>query len=387
MSKKYLAKKYQKDWAPDVFRSGNTDPEDTIYLNIGDPDIITPKVVLDAAFADGYAGHTKYTDTRGYPELRAEICRFYRDRYGMDIRDGNVCVVNSGQFGMYVTCQACLDPGDEVLIIEPYFMPYADAVEMAGGVPVLVSTLFSEGFQINIDRLEKAITPKTKALIINNPNNPTGAAYTLETLEKVAEFVKKHDLVVFADDIYTSFDYTKKFIPIASLEGMFERTVTVNSGSKNFVMTGMRIGNIVADEDIIMAAKRIVEGTTYSSPSISQRAMLHAFRHFDEFEDEIANTFRKRVEYAYERLSRMPMIDVLPVNGTFYIFPSVEKTGMDGTAFTALLREKCHIKVIPGIAFGPSGKNHFRISCTVSMKDLKEALDRIEKLLFDLEKA
>ena len=169
MSKKYLAKKYQRDWAPDVFRSGSADPEDTIYLNIGDPDIITPKVVLDAAFADGYAGHTKYTDTRGYPELRAEICRFYKERYGMDIKDSNVCVVTSGQFGMYVTCQACLDQGDEVLIIEPYFMPYADAVEMAGGVPVLVSTLFSEGFQINIDRLEKAVTPRTKALIINIP--------------------------------------------------------------------------------------------------------------------------------------------------------------------------------------------------------------------------
>ena len=387
MSNKYLARKYQREWAPDVFRSGGVDPEDTIYLNIGDPDIITPKVVLDEAFADGYAGHTKYTDTRGYPELRSEICRFYQGRYGMDVRDENVCVVTSGQFGMYIACQACLDPGDEVLIIEPYFMPYSDAVEMAGGVPVLVSTRFEEGFQINIDRLEEAVTPKTKALIINNPNNPTGAAYTLETLERVAEFVKKHDLVVFADDIYTSFDYTKKFIPIASLDGMFERTVTVNSGSKNFVMTGMRIGNIVADSDIIMAAKWIVEATTYSAPSISQRAMLHAFRHFDEFEEEIAKTFKERVDYAYERLSKMPMIDVLPVNGTFYVFPSVEKTGMDGAQFTSLLKEKCHIKVIPGIAFGPSGKNHFRISCTVSLADLKEALDRMEKLLIELETA
>ena len=382
MSRRFLARKYNRDFPPDAFSSSEPAPADTIYLNIGDPDILTPKVILDAAFADAYAGHTKYTDTRGYPELRQEILNFWRNRYGMALQDENICVTASGQFGMFVACQTVIDPGDEVLIIEPYFLPYYAAVEMAGGVPVFVSTRFEEGFAIKPERLEAAVTEKTKALIINNPNNPTGAAYSLETLEAVADFARRHDLLVLADDIYTSFDYTKPFIPIASLPGMFERTVTVNSGSKNFVMTGMRIGNLVADADIINAAKIYVEATTYSSPSISQRAMLHAFRHFEEFEQDVAGVFRERVEYAYERLSAMPFIEVLPVQGTFYIFPCVRKSGLDGTAFSALLMEQCHIKVIPGGAFGPSGRDHIRISCTVSMDTLKEAFDRMEKLKF-----
>ena len=243
MSRRFLARKYNRDFPPDAFSSSEPAPADTIYLNIGDPDILTPKVILDAAFADAYAGHTKYTDTRGYPELRQEILNFWRNRYGVALQDENICVTASGQFGMFVACQTVIDPGDEVLIIEPYFLPYYAAVEMAGGVPVFVSTRFEEGFAIKPERLEAAVTEKTKALIINNPNNPTGAAYSLETLEAVADFARRHDLLVLADDIYTSFDYTKPFIPIASLPGMFERTVTVNSGSKNFVMTGMRSGS------------------------------------------------------------------------------------------------------------------------------------------------
>lgn len=380
MSRKFLNSRYGKEGGEDVFSSSAPAPADTIYLNIGDPDIITPKVILDAAFADGYAGYTKYTDTRGYPELRKEICTFYSKRYGMDVRDENVCVTTSGQLAMWAACQVCIEEGDDVMLIEPFFMPYVSAVEMAGGKRVMAHTVFEEGFSIKAERLEEALTPKTKALILNNPNNPTGAAYDLETLKTVADFATRHDLLVLADDIYTSYDFTKKFIPIASLPGMSERTVTVNSGSKNFVMTGMRIGNIVADPDIIKAVQNVIESTTYSAPSISQRAMFHAFRHFEEFEEETVAIFRERVDYAYERLSKIPYIDVLPVKGTFYIFPSVKRTGMNGVRFSRLLSEKCHIKVIPGIAFGPGGEYHFRISCTVSMEDLKEAFDRMEKL-------
>lgn len=382
MAQKFLAKKYQGDLGDDAFGGSRVEWDDIIYLNIGDPDINTPKICLDEAFKDAYAGHTKYTDTRGYPELRREIQKFYADRYNMKLDDSEICVTASGQFGMYCTCQAVLDEGDEVLILEPYFMPYTSAIEMAGGVPVFVATKFEEGFSVNVDRLKRAVTDKTKAVIVNNPNNPTGAAYSYDTLCRIADFAKEYDLLVIADDIYTSFDYTKKFIPIASLPGMFERTVTVNSASKNFVMTGMRIGNVVAEADIIDAVRTVVEATTYSAPAISQRAAIHAFRHFDEFEEEVSGIFKERVDYAYERLSKMPFIDVLPVNGTFYIFPSVEKSGMNGYEFSKKLFDECHIKVIPGGVFGPSGVNHFRISCTVSMEQLKEAFDRMEKMKF-----
>jgi len=382
MAKNFLSKKYQGADDYDAFASSPVDWDDIIYLNIGDPDILTPKVALDGAFADAYAGHTKYTDTRGYKEYRDEIRKFYKSRYDMELNDSEICVAASGQFGMYVSCQAVLDEGDEVLIIEPYFMPYKSAVEMAGGKVVLVATKFEENFNINVDRLERAVTDKTKALILNNPCNPTGVAYDVETLKAIADFAIRHDLLVIADDIYTSFDYTKPFVPIASLPGMFERTICVNSASKNFVMTGMRIGNVVAPAYIIFAIKTVIEATTYSAPAISQRAAIHAFRHFDEFEADVVKTFRDRVNYAYERLSAMPFIDVLPVYGTFYIFPSVAKTGLDGFEFSNRLFNECHIKVIPGGVFGPSGKDCIRISCTVSLETLKEAFDRIEKMEF-----
>ena len=377
-----LNRKYNVPAAEDPFASDGVQPADMIFLNRGDPDILTPKVILDAAFEDAYNGHTKYTDTRGYPELRSEIAQFYKERYSMQIKDEEICVTTSGQFGMYAVCQTVIDHGDEVLIIEPFFTPYRDAVMEAGGIPVYVSTVFEEDFQINFDRLEQAVTEHTKALIINTPNNPTGAVYSRRTLEALAAFVERHDLIVLADDIYTSYDFTGPFVPFASLPGMFERTVTVNSFSKNFVMTGMRIGNIVAPADVIAAIKQVVEKTTYSAPSISQRCALHGYRHFAEFEEEVVKVFRERTAYSYERLSKMPFIEVMPVSGSFYIFPNVRKSGMEGTEFTRKLKEECHVVVIPGFFFGPSGKDHFRISCTASMEQLKEAYDRMERMVF-----
>lgn len=375
-----LNRKYDIPAAEDPFASDGVQPADMIFLNRGDPDILTPKVILDAAFQDAYNGHTKYTDTRGYPELRDEIRKFYRERYGMRVKDEEICVTTSGQFGMYAVCQTVINPGDEVLIIEPFFTPYRDAVMEAGGIPVYVSTVFEEDFQIRAERLEEAVTPRTRALIINTPNNPTGAVYSRQTLEMIAAFAERHDLTIIADDIYTSYDFTGPFVPIASLPGMFERTVTVNSFSKNFVMTGMRIGNIVAPADVVRAVKQVIEKTTYSAPSISQRCALHGYRHFAEFEASVVQTFKERTEYSFERLSRMPFIEVMPVSGSFYIFPNVRKSGMDGTEFARRLREECHVVVIPGIFFGPSGRDHFRISCTAGMDQLKEAYDRMERM-------
>jgi aspartate/methionine/tyrosine aminotransferase len=382
MSKKFLADKYKKNLAADAFAALETEADDMIYLNIGDPDINTPKIVLDAAFADAYRGYTKYTNVRGYRELRSEICDFYRNRYNMPLKDSQVCVTTSGQMAMWCACQAVLNSGDEVIIPRPYFPPYKDAVEMAGGVPVYVKCNFDEGFQINVKNLEKTLTKKTKAIIINNPNNPTGAVYSKETLTALADFAIRNDILVLSDEIYTSFAFDKPFIPLASLEGMWERTVTINSGSKNFVMTGMRIGNLVADEDIVSAVAKVCENTVYSPPTISQRAMLHAFRNFDKFEKSVADTFRQRVKYAHERLKKFDYVKILPLGGTFYLYPNIEASGLDGEEFSNLLQKECHIKVIPGTSFGPGGKYNFRISCTVSTETLKRAFDRMEKLKF-----
>lgn len=383
MSLKYLSSKYRES-AIDQETSGDVpvEYEDLINLSIGDPDILTPKVIINNAFKDALAGHTKYTASRGYPELREAICDFYQNRYGMNIKDEEVFVSTAGSVAMFLVMQAILDVDDEVIIIEPYFFPYPSQVKMAGGVPVFVKTSMENNFQIDFTNLERAVTEKTKAIIINTPNNPTGICYTNETMAELAEFAIKHDLIVVADDIYTSFDYTKKFMPICSLPGMRERTITINSFSKNFIMTGFRVGNIIAPDYIINVIQQINENVVYTAPSISQRAALHGLKHFSEFEDDIVNTFRERVEYAHKRLSKISYIDVLPVSGSFYIFPSIKKTGLTSSQFAKKLMDECHVRVIPGRAFGESGEYHIRISCTLEIDKLAQAFDRMEKLKF-----
>ena len=383
MSLKYLSSKY-RDSAIDQETSGDVpvEYEDLINLSIGDPDILTPEVIINNAFKDALAGHTKYTASRGYPELREAICDFYKNRYGMNVKDEEVFVSTAGSVAMFLVMQAILDVGDEVIIIEPYFFPYPSQVKMAGGVPVFVKTSMENNFQIDFINLERAVTDKTKAIIINTPNNPTGICYTDKTMAELAEFAIKHDLIVVADDIYTSFDYTKKFMPICSLPGMRERTITINSFSKNFIMTGFRVGNIIAPDYIINVIQQINENVVYTAPSISQRAALHGLKHFSEFEDDIVNTFRERVEYAHKRLSEISYIDVLPVSGSFYIFPSIKKTGLTSSQFAKKLMDECHVRVIPGRAFGESGEYHIRISCTLEIDKLAQAFDRMEKLKF-----
>ncbi len=384
MNLKFLSSKYRNS-VIDTETSGDVPVvyDDLINLSIGDPDINTPQLIIDRAFKDASAGHTKYTASRGYPELRQAICDFYKQRYAMDVKDSEVFVSTAGSVAMYITMQAILDEGDEVIIIEPYFFPYPDQVKMAGGVPVFVKTKHENNFQIDFDSLEKAVTDKTKAIIINTPNNPTGICYTDETLSQLSRFAIKHDLLVVADDIYTSFTYTEnKFKPICSFPDMKERTITINSFSKNFIMTGFRVGNIIAPDYIISVIQTINENVVYTAPSISQRAALHGLEHFDEFESEIVEIFRERVQYAHDRLAAIPWVDVLPVSGSFYIFPSIEKTGLTSSQFTKKLMKECHVRVIPGRAFGESGEYHIRISCTVGVDKLKEAFDRMEKMKF-----
>ena len=260
-----------------VFEKAGRYP-DIIDLSIGDPDLKTPQKIIDLAFADAGAGHTKYTDPWGDPELREEIARFYAEEYGVALGEREIFVSTAGCVAMYLVMEAILDPGDEVLIFDPYFSAYATQVRLGGGVPVFVPCREADGWQPDMERAAQYLTPRTKALVINTPNNPTGVCYSRPTLEAVARFARKNDLLVVADDIYTSFCYSEPFLPVLTLPGMKERTVAINSFSKNFVMTGFRVGNIVAPEPIARAVKSINDSVVYSAPAPSQRAALHALR-------------------------------------------------------------------------------------------------------------
>lgn len=383
MEHRFISKKYWKKMETllggVVQKAGAYD--DCINLSIGDPDILTPSVIIENAFEDARNGHTKYTDGRGYPELRQEICKFYKEEYDMDVDDSEVIVVASGVMAMFEVMQTVLDEGDEVLIQSPCFSPYFRQVTMAGGIPVEMPTYEEEDFQINLDRLESMITPKTKVLLINSPSNPTGNCLSLETMGKLAEIVTKHDLLVVCDDIYTAFSFQEKFIPFASLPGMRKRTIIINSFSKNFLMTGWRIGNVIAPSFIIDVMKDIHENVIFTAPSISQRGAIHALRHRHEVQPPIIEEYKKRMDYAAERINQIPWMSVLtPPKGSFYLFINIKNTGLTSNEASEMLLEKAHVLLLPGSSFGKCGEGFLRLCCTVGIDKLKEAFDRIEKI-------
>lgn len=380
MKHPYIAKRY---WKEQSTAMGQSDVmaksfSDVINLSLGDPDLITDDIIIDKAFADAKAGHTKYTEFRGDPELRSEICKFYKEEYGMDIKDEEVFVSASACLGMYLALEAIIDDGDEVILQAPFFTPYPQQVELARGIPIELPTYEEEDFQINVERLESLITERTKALVINSPSNPTGNCLTVETMEKIAEIAVKYDLIVIADDIYTAFSYQNPFVPFASLPGMKERTIILNSFSKNFTMTGWRVGNIIAPDYIIRVIQQINENVVFTAPSISQRAAIYALRERKTIQPPMVEEYRKRMFYAAERVNEIPKLSVIyPPKGSFYLFINIKASGMSSVAVSELILKKAHVLVLPGDAFGNCGEGYVRIACTVGIETLKEAFDRI----------
>lgn len=383
MKHRHISKRYWKSKATAIGQSDTLAKEfdDVINLSLGDPDIITPELIIEKAFEDAKKGYTKYTDFRGDPELREEICKFYKEDYDLDIKDEEVFVSTSGCLAMYLVMETILDDGDEVIIPSPYFTPYYQQIELARGIPVELDTYEEEDYQFNVERLESLITERTKAIVINSPSNPTGNCLTLETMKKIAEVAEKYDLVVVSDEIYTAYSFQNPFIPFRSIPGMAERTLTINSFSKNFVMTGWRIGCIIAPQHFINVIQQINENLVFTAPSISQRAAIYALRYRKQVQPALVETFRERMYYAAERINKIPNMHVLyPPKGSFYLFVNIKDTGLTSAqAAEALLRE-AHVLMIPGNGFGRCGEGYLRIACTVGVDQLKEAFDRIEKM-------
>ncbi|MGD9569481.1 MAG: pyridoxal phosphate-dependent aminotransferase [Sedimentibacter sp.] len=382
MKNKFISKRYWKDKSTPM---GQVDElaknyDDVINLSLGDPDLITHDIIIDNAFKDAKAGHTKYTDFRGDPELRSEIIKFYQEEYDLPVLDEEIFITTSGCLAMFLALEAILDDGDEVILQAPYFTPYPQQVELARGIPVPLNTYEEEDFQISTERLEDLITERTKALIINSPSNPTGNILSKETLENIRDIAVKHDLIVISDDIYTDFSFNEPFIPIASIEGMKKRTIIINSFSKNYTMTGWRIGNIIAPNYIINVIQQINENVVFTSPSISQRGAIYALRNRNLIQTSMLKEYRDRVFYAAERINNIPRLSVLKPKGTFYLFVNIKKTGLSSAAVSDLILREAHVLTIPGNAFGDCGEGYIRIACTVGIDRLKEAFDRIQNM-------
>lgn len=382
--KSYIAKRFQNDGGTGL--TLNTAAlekySDIIDLSIGDTDFTTDEAIIDAAFRDARAGYTHYGAPRGDAELIAECCKAWEEDFGQKLDKDHVIVIASSCMGMAVSMMAILDPGDEVIVFAPYFSMYKKQVELAGGVCVEVPTYAEENYAIDAARLRAAITPKTKAIIFNNPTNPSGMAYDRTALSLIADVAKEYDLIVAADEIYTTYLFEGSYVPMRTLPGMAERTITLNSFSKNFLMTGWRVGMLIAEPEILEVVVKLNGAYIYTAPSISQRAAIEALKNRARIRETYVNAYRDRIFYSADRIEKIPYLSLVRPKGTFYLFPGVEKTGLSAPEFCDVLLERAHVLVTPGDAFGETGKGHFRIACTVGLDKLKEAFDRMEKLTF-----
>lgn len=355
--------------------------DDLINLSLGDPDTTTDEKIIRAAFEDAKQGYTHYTESLGYKELKQAVCDFYNEEYNYQVDISEVMIVVGACHGMLLALYATINPSDEVIIHEPYFTSYKTQIELVGGKAVTLPTYESDQFEINIENLKQCITNKTKAIIINTPCNPTGANFSKNTMMAIAEIAKKYNLLIFTDDVYSSFCYEEKFIPMTMLQDMKERTITVNSFSKNFAMTGWRIGYVLAPAYIIDCMRTINENVCYTAPSISQRAALYALKIKKQIEPAYIKEYQNRIEYAYEKINAIPKISVMKPKGAIYLFVNITETGFTSEEFCENLLKKAHVLVIPGTLFGQSGEGYIRIACTVNHETLQTALERIQNFL------
>ena len=383
MKHSYIAKRFQSSGAGlSLDTEALTKYKDIIDLSIGDTDFTTDESIINAAFRDAKAGHTHYGDPKGDPELIDAVCRAWEEDFGQRLPRDHVLVSASSCLGMALVMLAILDPGDEVIVFSPYFPMYREQIELAGGVCVDVPTYASEDYAIDEARLRAAITPRTKAIVFNNPTNPTGMGYDGKTLELLARVAQEHDLLIAADEIYTTYLYEGDFIPLRTIPGLAHRVITLNSFSKNFLMTGWRVGVAIAEPEILEVMSNINNSLIYTAPSISQRAAIQALAIRQTIREKYVLAYRDRIFYAADRMEQIPYLSLVRPKGTFYLFPGIEKTGLSAEDFCQALLERAHVLVTPGTLFGSTGAGHFRIACTVGLDRLKEAFDRMEGLSF-----
>lgn len=379
--KTYLAKRHMLKEADGMMKSADLASafDDVIDLSLGDPDLDTDDRIIDAAFQDVKNGYTHYAPALGDPDLIQAIQDEYLSIYHYCVETDQIMVTASGCHAMWLVLETILDPEDEVLIFSPYFTPYPEQIKLAQGKPVIVPLCEENGFQIDIAQLKTYITEKTKAILINTPCNPTGVCLDSSVLEAIRDIAVEYDLLVIADDIYTLYTYKSAFVPIMTLRGMRERTITIRSFSKDYCMSGWRIGCVVAPKSIIQAMRTVNENNVFVAPAMSQRAAYHALRLKDAVQPDIQAVFKARADYIYERVQRISYVSMLPPEGTIYTFLNIQKTGLTSQEFADRLFMKYHISVVPGSAFGPAGEGYVRIAQRVDIPTFKRIFDLLEQ--------
>lgn len=358
--------------------------DDVISLGIGEPDFVTPWHIREAAIYALNQGFTHYTSNLGDLRLRKAICRYAAEHFGVTYDPAHECLVTVGvSEGLDILLRAVLRPGDEVMYPEPGYVSYAPSIRMTYAVPVPVQTSSEYDFVVQTKDLEAKLTERTRVLLLNYPNNPTGAGLTLADKQRLAEFAIKHDLLVISDEIYEELSYIERSPSLAALPGMRDRTVLLNGMSKAFAMTGFRLGYACGNHEIIEAMMKIHQYSMLCAPSLAQAAALEALQNGAPGREAMRREYEERRNVMVRRLNAMGLHCFMP-RGSFYAFPSIQSTGMTSFEFSKRLLEEKRVAVIPGTAFGESGEGFVRCCYATSMEDIETAMRRMAEFVAEL---
>ena len=356
--------------------------KDVISLGIGEPDFTTPEPILQAGIRSLQEGETHYTSNWGKIELRQAIADNLKKLYGVSYNPADEVIATVGvSEALYLTMVAVLDPGDEVIIPTPCFVSYQAEVELAGGVPVEIPSKIENNFQLDPDEIRAAITPRTKVIFVGYPSNPTGAVAERETLMAVATIAEQNDLLIISDEIYDRLVYGFEHVCVPALgESIRRRTILLGGFSKDYAMTGWRIGYACGPADIIKGLVRIHQYTIMSAPTTAQDAALEALKSGDKYVQEMVTEYDRRRKLLVSGLNRLGLSTFEP-RGAFYAFPNIQASGMDDETFAETLLKEEGVAVVPGNAFGPGGDGFVRACYATSYEKIEEALKRTERFM------
>lgn len=354
---------------------------DCISLGVGEPDFVTPWRISDSGIFAIRDGNTHYTPNRGIPRLRECITQFLAEEYDVNYDPDAELIVTLGvSQGLDLALRSIINPGDEVIIVEPCYVSYTANVILLHGKPIVVPTHMKDGFAIDIDLLKKSITPATKAILLNYPSNPTGSTITRETLLQIAELAVRHNFIIISDEIYSAFSYEGDHFSIASVPEIKDRVIYLNGFSKSHAMTGWRLGYVAGPKFIVDIMMKIHQYTALCASSMAQFAAIEAMTKGARDVNQMKNEYLKRRNFIAARFNEIGLPCLVP-RGAFYVFPDISPSGLNGRNFALQLLREEKVAVVPGIVFGESGEHHVRCSYATSLENIKEALNRIERFM------
>lgn len=355
--------------------------DEVISLGVGEPDFVTPWRIREIGIHSLETGYTSYTSNKGLYELRKLISQKINQEYSKNIDPEREVLITTGVSEAYdLAIRALVDEGDEVITINPSYVSYNPCIEFAGGETKKIKTNLENSFEPKIEEIKEKITQKTKAIVLNYPNNPTGACIGKEKLKAIGEIAKENDLVIISDEIYEKITYDQETASILELKDIKDNLVLLNGFSKSYAMTGWRVGYAVGNEEIISAMNKIHQYTMLCAPILSQKAAIEAIKNTEKERKDMLKEYRRRRKLVVNKLNEIGLPHLEP-RGSFYVFPEIKKTGLSSEVFSKKLLKKQKVAVVPGTAFGESGQGNIRISFATSREKLIEALKRLDKFV------